>query len=61
MEETISTRMILESGRNLTIVSEEWNETWKVSTYNKNMEMYSQLFPDEKSYRQNKKRSAKEL
>jgi hypothetical protein len=46
--ETISTRMLLESGKSLTIICEEWNEVWKVNAYNKNMERFDHLFVDSK-------------
>jgi hypothetical protein len=46
IEDTVATRMILESGRCFTIVPEQFNETWKVSIYNKNMDMFGHLFAD---------------
>jgi hypothetical protein len=46
--ETIATRMILESGRSLTIIPEEYGETWKVSIYNKNMDRFGHLFVNSK-------------
>lgn len=43
MEETIATRMLLESGKKLTITCEEWNEAWKVGAYNKNIDIYMNI------------------
>ena len=47
MEETKSTRIMLESGKALTITNEELNATWKVNAYN-NMERFEHLFVDSK-------------
>jgi len=51
MEETLTIRMILESGGYLNIIPEQFGETWKVSIYNKNMDMFGHLFMDSNLYR----------
>jgi hypothetical protein len=48
MEETLTTRSMLESGKSLTIQSDELNTQWKVSAYNKNRERFEHLFVDSK-------------
>lgn len=48
MDETLTTRSILESGKSLTIQSDELNAQWKVSAYKKKRERFEHLFVDSK-------------
>jgi hypothetical protein len=48
MEETLTTRSMLESGKSLTIQCDELNAEWKVTAYKKNRERFEHLFVDSK-------------
>jgi hypothetical protein len=48
MDETQTTRSMLENGKSLTIVCDELNALWKASVYDKNRERFEHLFVDSK-------------
>lgn len=48
MDETLTTRIMLENGKSLTIVCDELDALWKASAYNKNMDRFDHLFVDSK-------------
>jgi hypothetical protein len=48
MDETMTTRNMLENGKSLTIVCDEMDALWKASAYNTNMDRFEHLFVDSK-------------
>jgi hypothetical protein len=48
MDETMTTRNMLENGKSLTIVCDELDAVWKASAYNTNMDRFEHLFVDSK-------------